>query len=55
MLKPEVEPTVMACLAGRDAQEVFILGLSKHQAGIQDDCDACLTSAKPIFTRPPFL
>ena len=32
MLKPELEPTVIACLAGRDAQEVLYTGfyLSKH-------------------------
>ena len=34
-LKHELEPTVIACLAGRDAQEVFILDLSKHRAAIQ--------------------
>ena len=32
-LKPELEPTVIACLAGRDAREVLYTGfyLSKHQ------------------------
>ena len=31
-LKPELEPTVIACLAGRDVQEVLYTGfyLSKH-------------------------
>ena len=35
-LKPELEPTVIACLAGRDAQEV----LSKLRAAIQGDYDS---------------
>ena len=26
MLKPKLEPTVVACLAGRDAQEVLYTG-----------------------------
>ena len=30
-LKPELKPTVTACLAGRDAQEVFTLDLSKTE------------------------
>ena len=29
-LKPKLEPTVVACLAGRDAHKVFILDFSKH-------------------------
>ena len=40
--------TVIACLAGGDAQEVlyaaFVQTLSR-------DCDSCQTSAVPIFTR----
>ena len=42
-LKPELEPTVIAYLAGRDAQEVFMLDLSEHRAAIQNDCDSCQT------------
>ena len=55
-LKLELEPTVIACLAGRDAQEVLYTGfhLSKHRAAVQDDYDSCQTSAMPIFTRPLF-
>ena len=40
-LKLEMEPTVIACLADRNAQEVFILDLSKHRVAIQGDCDSC--------------
>ena len=43
MLKPELAPTVIAYLAGRDAQEVFILDLSKHRVAIQNDCGSCQT------------
>ena len=55
-LKPELEPAVTACLAGRDAQEVLYTGfhLSIHRAAIQGDYDSCQTSAVPIFTRPLF-
>ena len=49
-----MEPTVIAYLAGRDAQEVLYTGFAKHRAVIQSDCDSCQTSAMPIFTRPPF-
>ena len=54
-LKPKLEPTAVACLAGRDAYEVFILDFSKHRAAIQGDCGSCQTSGKLIFRRPPFL
>ena len=53
-LKTELKPTVTACLAGRDAQEVCILDLSIHRAAFQSDCDSCQTSAMPIFKRPHF-
>ena len=53
-LKPELEPTVTACLAGRDAQEVLYTGFVHTLAAIQSDCDSFQTSAVPIFTRPPF-
>ena len=33
--------SVIACLAGRDTQEVLYTDLSKHQAVIQSDCDSC--------------
>ena len=50
-LEPEQEPTVIACLTGRDAQEVFILDLSKYRAAFQGDCDSCEKSGTvPIFT-----
>ena len=32
-LKPELEPTVMACLAGRDAQEVLCTGFFQTSSG----------------------
>ena len=45
-LKPELEPTVMACLAGRDAQEVLYTGFvhtpsgdSKRLRFFQDICN----------------
>ena len=31
--KPELEPTVMACLAGRDAQEVLYTGFVQTPSG----------------------
>ena len=46
-LKPELEPTVIACLAGRDAQEVLCAGFcqtpsvdSKRLRFMLDICDA---------------
>ena len=33
MLKPELEPTVIACLAGRDAQEVLYTGFVQTPSG----------------------
>ena len=32
-LKPELEPTVMACLAGRDAQELLCTGFVQTPSG----------------------
>ena len=32
-LKPELEPTVIACLAGRDAQEVLYTGFVQTPSG----------------------
>ena len=50
-LEPEQEPPVIGCLTGRDAQEVFILDLSKYRAAFQGDCDSCEKSGTvPIFT-----
>ena len=47
MLKPKLEPTVMACLAGRDAQEVLYTGFvqtpssdSKRLQFLPDICNA---------------
>ena len=40
--------TVIACLAGRDAQEVLYAGFVQT---LSCDCDSCQTSAVPIFTR----
>ena len=47
MLKPELEPTVIACLAGRDAQEVLYTGFvltpdddSKWLQFLPDICNA---------------
>ena len=54
-LEPELEPTVIACLAVRDGQEVFILNLSKYRAAFQGDCDSCQKSGTvPIFTTLSF-
>ena len=39
---------VIACLAGRDAQEVLYAGFVQT---LSCDCDSCQTSAVPIFTR----
>ena len=46
-LKPELEPTVIACLAGRDAQEVLYTGFvqtlsgdSKRLRFLPDICNA---------------
>ena len=50
-LKPELKPTLIACLAGRDAQEVFILDLSKHRAAIQSDCDSCQTDLQCRYSQ----
>ena len=50
-LKPELKPTVIACLAGRDGQEVFILDLSKHRAAIQSDCDSCQTDQQCRYSQ----
>ena len=49
-LKPELEPkrTVIACLAGGDAQEVLYTGFVQTWSS---NCDSCQTSAVPIFTR----
>ena len=41
--------SVIACLAGRDTQEVLYTDLSKHQAVIQSDCDSCQIFAMLIF------
>ena len=41
--------SVIACLAGRDTQEVSYTDLSKHQAVIQSDCDSCQIFAMLIF------
>ena len=49
MLKSELKQTVIAYLAGSNAQEVFyslILDLSKHRAAIRGD--SCQASAMPI-------
>ena len=35
MLKPELEPTVIACLTGRDAQEVFYTGFVHTERRLQ--------------------
>ena len=47
MLKPELEPTVIACLAGRDAQEVLYTGFvqtpscnSRQLQFLPDICNA---------------
>ena len=40
-LKPELEPTVTVCLAGRDAQEVLYTDLSKHRAAIARHLQFC--------------
>ena len=50
-LKPKLKPTVITCLAGRDAQEVFILDLSKHRAAIQSDCDSCQTDQQCRYSQ----
>ena len=41
--------SVIACLAGKDTQEVLYTDLSKHQAVIQSDCDSCQIFAMLIF------
>ena len=35
MLKPELEPTVIACLTGRDVQEVFYTGFVHTERRLQ--------------------
>ena len=49
-LKPELEPTEVACLAGRDAQEVLYTGFDSFQTS-SDNTDIHKTafSAKNIY------
>ena len=60
-LKPEVEPTVIACLAGRDAQEVLYTGFVQTPSGnsrrlrfLPNICNADIHktafSAKTVYT-----
>ena len=56
-LKPELKPTVTACLAGRDAQEVLYTGFAHTPSGdskplrfLPDICNADIHKAA-LFTK----
>ena len=55
MLKPKLEPTVIACLAGRDAQYILYTDFVQTPSSNKNDCISSQASAMPMFTRPPFL
>ena len=53
-LKSELEPAVIACLAGRDAQEVLYTGFAQTTSGDSRRLPDICNSAMLIFTRAPF-
>ena len=53
-LKPELKPTVTACLAGRDAQEALYTEFAHTTSSDSKRLRFLQTSAMPIFKRPPF-